>query len=80
MVSITLSVSEDVKTKMDMFPEMNWSGFVRTAIEQKTKELSWREQMLRKLEGEKELIDWSVQLQRKARKGRFDELKRKGLL
>jgi len=80
MVSITLAVSEEIKEKMNMFPEMNWSGFVRTAIEQKAKELSWREQMLRKLEGEKELIDWSVSLQRKARKGRFEELKRKGLI
>lgn len=80
MVSITLSVSEDVKQKMEMFPEMNWSGFVRTAIEQKTRELSWREQMLKKLGEEKGLIDWSLKLQKNARKGRFEELKKKGLL
>ena len=33
MVSITLSVPEDVRHKMDMFPEINWSGFVRKSIE-----------------------------------------------
>ena len=42
MVSVTLSVPQDVKAKMEKFSEINWSGFVRNAIEEKTKELSWR--------------------------------------
>ena len=32
MVSITLSVPEDLKQKMDAFPEMNWSAVAREAI------------------------------------------------
>ena len=32
MVSITLSVPEDLKKKMDGFPEMNWSAVAREAI------------------------------------------------
>lgn len=35
MVSITLSVPAEVKQKMDSFPEMNWSGFVRQSITKK---------------------------------------------
>lgn len=32
MVSITLSVPEDLKQEMDAFPEMNWSAVAREAI------------------------------------------------
>jgi len=36
--------------------------------------------LVKQLEEEKEMIDWSVKLQRASRKGRFDELKKKGLV
>lgn len=39
MVNITLTVSEDLKKKMDQFPEMNWSEIARQAINEKVKEL-----------------------------------------
>jgi hypothetical protein len=80
MVSITLSVSDEIRERMGMFPEMNWSGFVRKAIEEKTKELAWKEEMLQKLNKDNDLTNWSMRLQKKARKGRFLELKRKGLV
>jgi hypothetical protein len=35
MVSLTLSVSSDLKAKMDNFPELNWSEVARSAIEKK---------------------------------------------
>lgn len=35
MVSVTLSVPEDMKTEMDSFPEINWSSVAREAIKQK---------------------------------------------
>lgn len=35
MVSITLSVPEDVKQEMDSFPEINWSAVAREAIKRK---------------------------------------------
>ena len=35
MVSITLSVPEELKQDMDKFPEMNWSAVAREAIKQK---------------------------------------------
>jgi len=36
--------------------------------------------LLKQIEKEKEIIDWSVKLQRVSRKGRFAELKKRGLI
>lgn len=36
MVSLTLSVPEELKRKMDKFPEINWSEVARQAISEKT--------------------------------------------
>jgi hypothetical protein len=80
MVSITLSVPEEIKHKMNTFNEINWSGFIRKCIIEKTEELSWKNQMLKKLAKEKEIDLFSVKLARKARKGRLEELKKKGLV
>lgn len=77
MVSITLSVPEEVKSKMEKHEEINWSGFVRKCIVEKAQELETMEKWLKE---EKETTDWAVKLQRMARKGRFEELKKKGLV
>ncbi len=74
MVSITLSVPEEVRALMKHFPEVNWSGFVRSSIEEKAKQLEWRQEMLRKLKEEGSFIDWSVSLGRTAKHGRFRKL------
>lgn len=39
MVSITLSVPEELKHEMDLFPEINWSAVAREAIKSKIKML-----------------------------------------
>ena len=80
MVSITLSVPEDVKKRMDSFPEMNWSGFVRQKIIEKIEALGMNEELLRAFEQEKDIREWAVKLQRKMRKGRYAELKKAGVL
>ena len=80
MVSITLSVPDDVKQKMDKFTEMNWSGFIRKEIIEKTEELSRKEQLLKQLKKEKDIVNWSVKLQKKSRSKRFEQLKKKDLL
>ena len=80
MVSITLSVPEDTRALMKSFPEMNWSGFIRKSIIEKTRKLSRLEKLKKELEKEKELVDWSVKLQKGSRSGRFAELKKKGLI
>lgn len=35
MVSMTLSVAEDLKQEMEQFPEINWSAIAREAIKQR---------------------------------------------
>ena len=42
MVSITLSVPVELKNKMDLFPEFNWSEIARQAI---TKKIAFLEEM-----------------------------------
>ena len=44
MVSITLSVPEELKKEMDQFKEMNWSEVARRAIIQKIEFLKLFEQ------------------------------------
>ncbi len=80
MVSITLSVPPEMKQKMDEFPEMNWSGFVRGVIGKKTEELDWRKRMLQKAKEEESLSAWIVELVRNGRKGRYEELKKMGAI
>ena len=41
MTNITLSVPEDLKKKMDEFPEINWSEVARQAIKQKAVQLEF---------------------------------------
>jgi len=80
MVSITLSVPEGVKHKMEAFPEINWSGFIRESIIEKTKELSWKEETLKKLEQDKPFENWCVEMGRKVNEGIAERLKKEGLL
>jgi len=76
MVSITVSVPPEIRELMLRYPEMNWSGFVKKAISEKAKELAWRDEMLKQLKEEEPITQWAVALQKKARKGRFAELKK----
>ena len=80
MVSVTLAIPEEIKKKMKHFEEMNWSGFIRKAIIEKSKELEWKEKMLHKVSQEEGISEWSVALQKKAREGRFERLRKKGLV
>lgn len=80
MVSITLSVSEEVRHKMQEFSEVNWSGLIRGVIIEKTKELEWKNKLKKQLREEEEIGKWSLDLDSKAKKARLKELKRKGLL
>jgi len=80
MVSITLSVSPEVRRMMKEYPEINWSGYIKNMINQKVTELSWRDSMLKKLKQEQEFDDWAVRIQKSSRTGRLAQLKRKGLI
>jgi|TARA_B100002003_G_C14125717_1_gene541427 hypothetical protein len=81
MVSLTLSMPIETRKLMKKFPEMNWSGFVRKTIEEKANKLKELEEIKQKFyQEEKEISDWSVKLQHASRKGRLDNLKKKGLI
>ena len=80
MVSITVSVPLKTKELMNEFPEVNWSEFVKKSIEEKANRLAKLEELKKELEGEQDITDWSVKLQRISRSGRLDELKKKGLI
>jgi predicted CopG family antitoxin len=43
MVSVTLSVPEEMKSEMDEHPEINWSEVARQSIERKLAELRFLE-------------------------------------
>lgn len=75
MVSITLSIPEDVRDVMKKFPEINWSGLVRKSIIEKAQELKLKENMLNELKEEESFVRWSVDLGRKAKKGRLKRIK-----
>ncbi len=80
MVSVTLSIPEEVKHQMDKFTEINWSGFIRKAILAKAEELSWKEDMLKKVDAERSFTEWAVRAQHIARKNRFETIKKKSPL
>jgi len=77
MTSITLSVPEDVRLLMKKFPEVNWSGLVRACITEKAKNLALKQELLNNFEKEKDFTDWSVELGKKAKKGRMKRLSKK---
>ncbi len=78
MVSITLSVPEEVRIQMKRYPEINWSGFVRVAIESKVKKLMWKQEMLRQLESEKEFDEEALKLGREVKQKAWEKLKKEG--
>lgn len=80
MVSITLSVPTQVKQRMDSFPEINWSGFIRGAIKERTEELVWKLKTLKKLEQDKEFENWCVEMGRKVNEDMGKRLHKEGLL
>jgi len=65
MAEICIEIPDELKEKMER-------SNIATALLVR--------RLIKHLEEEQEMVDWSVKLQRAGRKGRFDELKRKGLI
>jgi negative regulator of sigma E activity len=80
MVSVTLSVSKEIRELMNKFSEINWSAFIRKSIETKVKELTWKEEMMQKLKQEESFTNWAVEKQREMRQQRLSYLEKKGLI
>lgn len=69
MVSVTLSVAEDVKQDMDSFPEINWSAVAREAIQQRLIMLhKFREFTKNSTLTEEDALRFGAEVSRKARK------------
>lgn len=80
MPNITLSVTEELKRKIDSMPELNWSESVREFLSEKVKRAALLKKLDKLLENS-ELTEEDVQeLSKRARKGRFAELKAMGLV
>jgi hypothetical protein len=77
MVSLTLSVNEELKAKMDAHPEMNWSEVARRAITERIEDLEFMKKITEKSKlTEKDALE----LGRKVNKGmarRFEEAVKK---
>lgn len=82
MVSITLSVPEELRNKMRLFPEVKWSVFIRKLIEERVRQLSFKQDLLVKLKEENEsgFTDWAIELGRKVKKEGAEKLKKERLL
>ena len=74
MVSITLSVSEELRNAMRKFSDVNWSSLVRKTIIDEVKKRQLKEELLEKLREEKQFIEWSVELGKKAKRGRLQRI------
>jgi len=68
MVSVTLSLPEEVREKMKRFPEVNWSAFIRKCIDERARSLTLKEEMLNELKNQKGFDSWAVELVRAGRK------------
>jgi len=75
-----VKLSKNVEERIKEFPEVNWPAFLEKTVERKLDHLKRMEELSTQLEKEEETTDWAVKLQRSSRKGRFDELKKKGLI
>jgi len=73
MASITFAIDEEFKKKLSNFSWINLSELARERLIERQKQA---ELLFKKLESkeEQELIKWSVELGKKAKKGRFKKL------
>jgi hypothetical protein len=68
MVSVTVSIPEDVRDIMKKFPEVNWSALVRKTIIEEVRKRELKEKLLGQLDNDKEFNDWAVKVVREGRR------------
>jgi hypothetical protein len=67
MGSITFAIKDDIKPKLDKYSWVNWSELVRKKLVERERMAKSLHQRLHSKE-EKELVQWSVELGREAKK------------
>lgn len=72
MVSVALKVSGEFDSMIDKLPWVNWSELAREELAKRAELEALRSRL--NSEEEQELIKWSVELGRKAKKGSFKRL------
>ena len=70
MTSITLAVDDELKSRMSKFRWVNWSELIRERLRERERQQEWLLQKLNSKE-EQDMIKWSVELGRKAKKDSF---------
>ena|SRR3990167_2025794 len=73
MASVTFAIPDEVKAEVKHLCWVNWSEITKSEISKKEKLAKLLLEKLHSKE-EQELIRWSVELGRKAKKGRFKQL------
>ena len=66
MATVTISVSDELKKKMEKFGELNWSAVARKAFEQR---IALLEKMDKLLENSKFTEEDAIEMGRKVRRG-----------
>jgi hypothetical protein len=80
MVSITISLDNKTKKEMEKFSWINWSEVARGILLDRIKKQEKLEKLKSLLENSELTEEDIMELSKKARKGRFKELKKKGLV
>lgn len=73
MANITLSIPDEIKKRMEKYPEINWSGLIKKTIEEKVQKLTWKEEMLKKLQKEEKYDEWATEFGRKIKKNAYQK-------
>ena len=73
MASVTFAITPELKSEISKFVWINWSALARGELSKRQKIGKMLLDRLNSKE-EQELIKWSVELGKKAKKGRFKEL------
>ena len=68
MPNITLSVSEDLKKKIDSMPDINWSEVTREFLSERVKRLALLKKLDKMLENSELTEEDCIRLGRKAKK------------
>jgi hypothetical protein len=78
MPNITLSLSEELKKKIEEHPEVNWSALMKKYIEMKVERLAWKERMFRELENEARFDDEALEIGGNIKEAAWKRLKKAG--